>query len=372
MATVLASLIRAMATSSNAREFLADNADELATLPQLAAKVERVASFAGNKAIGPAERGAGVALFGAIREAFEAELAGGKVRTKSLKDQPVAKTEGTRTMVDVAAIQREIAERKAAEIRATTPQVVEGVKVRNLAKSATAAERKGAKRPAMRKLGEEKTPVKVAPLPTLAIAPVKDLVAESIAFFAATRHMAVTQQGITWSRKEMTSKGEMEIRGAHVVRGDGTEVFICDNGDIREIKGKGVSPVAILRDHAAIIGASHEGSIILRRHAAGQLNPVAAVDQARHLVANRFRRETGRTIDVAMVEMRVCEAAQARIETGPDADLLEARYVASTVENRNAVGAVMTRKGWEPLKDREDVPHWNSKIQGGWIVGPRH
>lgn len=370
--SILSVLVRAMATSSNAREFVADNAEELSTLPQFAAKVATVAELAGRfKAIGPAERGAGVSLYGAIREAFEAELAGGKVQTKSLKDQPPAAEYRTTPAIDLAAIKREKAEREAAAARAANPATVEGVKVRNLAKSATAAEKSAAKRPAMRKLGETKAATVAAPLPKLAIPAVKDLVAESLAFFAATRHVAVTQQGITWSRKERTKQGDMEVRGAHVVRGDGTEIFLCDNGDVRELKGRGVSPVAILRDHAAIIGATEAGAIILRRHAAGQMNPVAALDQARDLVANKFRRATGRTIDVAMVEHRVCEAAQEMIETGPDSDLLEQRWVAAQVEDRASVAAVRQGREWKPLPDREDVKHWDVKVQGGWIVGPR-
>lgn len=318
----LQSLIRAMATTPIARQFIEEYSDELSENPKLQTAAQNVALLASrSKVVTPQERAAGIVLFGLIREAFDAELNGPK-REKSLRDEPPAPTPGTTPIFS-----REVVRIQRAETPKETKEV-QGVTVRQVESEPVQKVRRGRVK---QTLSQKPAAPVLAPLPEIRTNPVRDIPAATKAFFVDARHVSVTQYSDGLRRE-----------GQHVVKGDGTEVFLSKQGEEKVIRNQGLRAADVLMRHRDIIGASREGRNILQRFAVGQLSAGAAVDSARRTVAELWRRTTGQALTNDIV--RHWDAYQPH--GSPTQELRAARAVASVPVN----AAVRRGKEWEPIK----------------------
>lgn len=364
----LSLLVRQAAVEPFARQFVAEYSEELASVPTLAPLAAVVATFASKaKAIGHAERSAGHVLYAAIRGEFDRLLA--KPVDKSLAAQPPAVAYVSSVAIDGAAILRAKRQRDTATTIDTA-----GVKVRKVEDSTFVAP-KGRK--AKAKLGAAAPTARpVESLPIVRVKPVPSLYEAWNAFFHDVRRVAGTQASAWHTEKtDIIRKGSpltIENLGKHTVRpnkdtGVMEEVVQYENGAERVVKAQGLSPAMVLDRHMDLIGSTPAGMLVLRRWRGGDLSPAAALDQARQIVhAERHGRDTwvrGRSDSPDL------SGFVARQPGGiPSTDLLE-RRAAAAVE---AQAAIIRGRNVTPLAAREDLPHWDVKVQGGWIVGPRN
>lgn len=362
----LSLLVRQAALQPFARQFAAEYSEEIATIPTLAPLAATVNDLAAKaKAIGPAERSAGAVLYKAIREEFDKLLS--KPVDKSLATNPVAPAFVSQGSIDPAAILRAKRQRDTAP---STPVIsTAGVKVRKAEDSSFVAP-KGRK--AKAKLGAAAPTARpVESLPTVRVRPVESLYHAWEAFFHDIRHVAGTQASAWHTEKtDIIRKGSpltIENLGKHAIRKDGVEVVQYENGAERVVKAQGLSPATVLERHMDLIGSTPAGMLVLRRWRGGDLSPAAALDQAR-LIVHMDRKGRDRWVMGRIDAPDLSNHAAKEPHHGPTHDLSE-RRAAAAVE---AQAAIIRGRNVTPLAAREDMPHWDVKVQGGWIVGPRN
>lgn len=332
----LQSLVRAMATTPIARQFIEEYSEELSDNPVFQTAAQNVATLASrSKVVTPQERSAGIVLFGLIREAFDTELSGPK-NAKSLRDEPPAPTPGTTPVLS-----RETFQLPKPPPTASKPEI-QGVRIRDVATESPARAKKVREK---QTLSERLQAAPMGPLPEIRTNPVsaKRIPIMTEAFFRDARHVSVTQYSDGLKRE-----------GQHMVKGDGTEVFVTKQGEEKQCRNQGLRAADVLTRHRDLIGASREGKDILQRFAVGQLNATAALDSARRTVMELFRRTTGQVLSQETI--RHWEVYP--VHGSPSPELREARTIASVPVR----AAVRRGKEWEPIKvpshepDRREIP----------------
>jgi len=281
---VLRVLSRAMATQSVARHFVAECSDELSAIPEaasLVATITRLSAALPNgkvPVIGVAEKSAGVALFGLIRDKWGETL-------KATTPLPTGKVP-----VTVPRLAEGLVVKRIAPMGEYGKQVGEGIvkkggKVKVQTKGANPNGSEPADHAERVRQVIALPPVKVTVVPTLQRAAARH------AFFAQSNRVEYRQSGIIADPDPVATRIIMrpglptffaETVSRKGPKGD--DLKAADFPNMGAAKKVGIDPRVVLATHRDIIGSNPEGLRVLTVYEHHAIGPYAALDMVRRIL----------------------------------------------------------------------------------------
>jgi len=336
-----------MATQSVARHFVAECSEELSAIPEAASLVATINRLSAVRETGKvpvitlAEKNAGVALFGLIRDKW----------SETLKAATPLQT--GKVPVTVPRLAEGLVVKRIAPMGEHGKQVGEGI-VKLKGGKVKVQTAKGAPNPNGSEPADHAErvrqvialpPVKVTTVPTLQRAAARH------AFFSQSNRVEYRQSGIIADPDPVTTRIIMRpglpIRFAEAVsRKDpkGDDLKAADFPNMGAAKKVGIDPRVVLATHRNIIGSNPEGLRVLTVYEHHGIGPYAALDMARRIL---HAEHIGHP-KVTFIQVWISHDPPGV----PTSELREARRAADV----EAKGAVMTR-------DAYGKPVWHAYVE---------
>ncbi len=284
---ILRVLSRAMATQSVARHFVAECSEELSVIPEaatLVATIMRLSAPLPNgkvPVVGVAEKSAGVALFGLIRDKWAESL-------KSSDPLPTRKP-----LVPVPRLAEGLVVQRIATMGEHGKQVGEGI-VKLKGGKIKVQGSKSAPNPKGSEAADHAERVRqVIALPSVKVdvVPMLQRAAARHAFFAQANRVEYRQSGIIADPEPVATRiilkpGQPTFFAETVTRKGpkGDDLKAADFPNMGAAKKVGIDPRVVLAMHRDIIGSNPEGIRVLTCYEHHAIGPYAALDMVRRIL----------------------------------------------------------------------------------------